>query len=213
MLRCIDHSKGTHLFLSERACWIVTACVELDNICATNYVPVPQGQNPPQHRFRQRINKRWRRVKAFASNAGDWGSIPGRDRPKLLKPVVTAPLATGVSVTGPWRWPLSRVGPCHSRCGTLKISSCYTSFSGFGDVSKWVKYFRVRQPPPPLQQQKNKKGGEVRWRLIHVWSVSQLSLTILLCHRVPIWTLTNTVEFKFNVTWILMIYEYNLISF
>ena len=32
------------------------------------------------------------RVRAFASHAGDRGSIPGRDKPKSLKQVVTAPL-------------------------------------------------------------------------------------------------------------------------
>ena len=35
---------------------------------------------------------RWRNVRAFASHAGDRGSIPGRDRPNSLKQVVTAPL-------------------------------------------------------------------------------------------------------------------------
>ena len=35
----------------------------------------------------------WRRGRAFASHAGDRGSIPGRDGPKSLKQVVTAPLS------------------------------------------------------------------------------------------------------------------------
>ena len=30
--------------------------------------------------------------RAFASHPGDWGSIPGRDRPKSIKQVVTTPL-------------------------------------------------------------------------------------------------------------------------
>ena len=35
---------------------------------------------------------RWRRGRSFASHVGDLGSIPGRDQPKSLKQVVTAPL-------------------------------------------------------------------------------------------------------------------------
>lgn len=41
--------------------------------------------------------------RAFASHAVDSDSIPGRDRPRPLKQVVTSPLATVVSVTGPER--------------------------------------------------------------------------------------------------------------
>ena len=41
----------------------------------------------------------WRRSgRAFASHVGDRGSIPGRDRPKLLKQVVTAPLPSALGV-------------------------------------------------------------------------------------------------------------------
>ena len=35
---------------------------------------------------------RWLSAKAFASHAGDQGSIPGQHRPKSLKQVVTGPL-------------------------------------------------------------------------------------------------------------------------
>ena len=51
---------------------------------------------------------RWRRGRAFASHAGDRGSIPGRDRPKTVvktgsdKPTAKRS-ATSVSVTGPRR--------------------------------------------------------------------------------------------------------------
>ena len=34
----------------------------------------------------------WIKKKALASNAGEQGSIPGRDKPKSVKQVVTAPL-------------------------------------------------------------------------------------------------------------------------
>ena len=36
----------------------------------------------------------WLSGRAFASHAGDHGSIPGRDRPKLLKHVLTALLTS-----------------------------------------------------------------------------------------------------------------------
>ena len=49
--------------------------------------------------YHQRVKKRscitpprWRRGRALASHAGERGSIPGRDKPKSLKQVVTAPL-------------------------------------------------------------------------------------------------------------------------
>ena len=35
---------------------------------------------------------RWRKGRSFASHTGDRGSIPGRDKPKSLKQVMTAPL-------------------------------------------------------------------------------------------------------------------------
>ena len=36
----------------------------------------------------------WLNGRTFASHAGDWGSMPGRDRPKSLKQVVTVPLTS-----------------------------------------------------------------------------------------------------------------------
>ena len=38
------------------------------------------------------VPPRWRRGRAFASHAGDRGSIPSGDRPKSKKQVATAPL-------------------------------------------------------------------------------------------------------------------------
>ena len=48
------------------------------------------------------IPERRRGGRAFASYVGDRGSIPGRDRPKSLKQVVTALEALG--------WPVFKVG-------------------------------------------------------------------------------------------------------
>ena len=93
---------------------------------------------------------------AFASQAGDRGSIPGRDRPKSLKRYTDSSTAkrsaTCVSVTVPQEMTIIRVGPCHSRCGTLKNPHFSLAMSAEqksklaalhrlrnGDVSKWVK--------------------------------------------------------------------------
>ena len=95
------------------------------------------------------------RVRAFASHAGDRGSIPSRDRPKSLKQVVTAPLPNA------WQpvWVsrvlgddhdykrLARVAVGVARSKTLatqwpwvpSIGQNLQSFTGNRDVSIWVK--------------------------------------------------------------------------
>ena len=87
--------------------------------------PPPQGTSMPE----------WRRSdRAFASHVGDRGSIPGQDRPKLLKQVGDSSTAKrsalGVSFTGPRRWPWSKgLDRVHSRCGTLKNLHCSIAMS------------------------------------------------------------------------------------
>ena len=58
----------------------------------------------------------WRRGRAFSSHAKDRGSIPGRDRRKSLKQVVTDSLPNA---------PQQKVGPCRSMYGTSNIPHCY----------------------------------------------------------------------------------------
>ena len=83
--------------------------------------------------------------RAITWYAGNRGSIPGRDRLKSLKQVVTAPLRNA------WGIRLARV---HSRRGTLKNLHCSMAmsaehrsklhhFTGNGYVSIWVKNSRV----------------------------------------------------------------------
>ena len=55
---------------------------------AGDYVSKVNSQNEPP---------RWRRGRAFDSHAGDGSSIPGRDRPNLLKQVVFSLFVCGVS--------------------------------------------------------------------------------------------------------------------
>ena len=43
-------------------------------------------------KYNFQVPVRWLGCKAFTSHAGDRGSIPGRNRPKLLKQVVTDPM-------------------------------------------------------------------------------------------------------------------------
>ena len=91
------------------------------------------------------IPERRRGGRAITSYAGNRGSIPGRDRLKSLKQVVTAPLRNA------WGIRLARV---HSIRGTLKNLHCSMAmsavhrsklhhFTGNGDVSIWVKNYRV----------------------------------------------------------------------
>ena len=77
---------------------------------------------------------RWRSGRTFASHAGDLGSIFGRDVSNSLKQVMTVPLPNArqqvwVSRIVILRGPLKRVGPCHSRCSTLKNPHCSKFFS------------------------------------------------------------------------------------
>ena len=53
---------------------------------------MPMWQNRSQFCTQCYKPPRWLSGRAFASCAGDRGLIPGRDRPKSLKQVVTAPL-------------------------------------------------------------------------------------------------------------------------
>ena len=46
------------------------------------------------HFMHKLVRRRWRIGRALALHAEDLGSIPGRDKPKSLKQVVTAPLPT-----------------------------------------------------------------------------------------------------------------------
>ena len=85
--------------------------------------------------------ERRRGGRALASYVGDRGSIPGRDRLKSLKQVVTVPLRNARGI---------RLARVHSRRGTLKNLHCSMAmsaehrsklhhFTGNGDISIWMK--------------------------------------------------------------------------
>ena len=87
--------------------------------------------------------------------------------------------ATGVSVTGPRRWQLYRVGPCQSRCGTFKIPHCsmamkaeyrskFVGFNGNGDISKWPKNSQAGRKPPKNKENKNEKLPR---KLMKTWKI------------------------------------------
>ena len=80
--------------------------------------------------------------------------------------------ALGISVTlihvpsGPRRWLLYTDALCHSRCGTLKNPNCsmamravyrskFPPFSGYGDVSIWLKNFSSGTKNPQTNKQSN----------------------------------------------------------
>ena len=94
---------------------------------------------------------------------------------------------TGVNLTGPQRWPLWRVVPWHSRCGTLKNPQCLMAISAEhrskyvaligndGDVSRWVENSRVAWKPPEKQTNKHTKTftfsrtNSRRWMMVHTF--------------------------------------------
>ena len=102
---------------------------------------------------------RWRRGSAISLHSEVQGSIPGRDRPKSLKQVVTSPVPNAgqqvweslVLVDGhhkPKTCVTVVVACLRTRCTAHRpwvpsIGQNWQPFSGYVDVLKWVKNVRV----------------------------------------------------------------------
>ena len=91
-------------------------------------------------------------VRAFALKADGWMFEYQPRQTLVVKTGSDSSTAEDsiTSVTGSRRWPLWTHDPCHSRCGTLKNPQCFLAisaehssnfqpFTGYDDVSKWVK--------------------------------------------------------------------------
>ena len=68
-------------------------------------------------------------VKAFVPHAEGWVFESQPRQTHVVKrgsdSFTAKRLAIGVSVMGPWRWPLYTDAPCHSKCGPLKNPHCW----------------------------------------------------------------------------------------
>ena len=125
---------------------------------------------------------RWRSGSAFASQAGDQCSIPGRDRPKCIKQVVIAPLPNARQQV----WVSRVLGDDHYKglarvkvgiarltaqwpCSSAEYRSKFVKIcSSSGDVSKRLKHSRVGRKHQTTKVIKYRNFGMPRLRITRV---------------------------------------------